>query len=167
MTSSLTYRGPALPRLHDQYAKQHRIDEHAPIRGRREIVISAPPARVWAALIDVANWGTALEPGATDIRVDDGVRPGAQFSRTNRGARMRATFAVVEDRREIAWTGTAFGAKAVHRFELHVQDDGRTRVVTEESMAGPLLGLFFGSDKLSALLDTSLNTLKTTVERQP
>jgi hypothetical protein len=73
---------------------------------------------------------------------------------------MKARFAVIEAPREIAWTGAAFGAKVVHRFTLESTDDNSTRVVTEESMAGPLFGLLFNNKKLDAVLTESLDTLK-------
>jgi hypothetical protein len=33
MSNPVTYRDPALPVLHEEYAKKHRIDELAPIYG--------------------------------------------------------------------------------------------------------------------------------------
>lgn len=167
MANTLTYRGPSLRVLHEDYAKQRRIDEQAPIRGRRETVVNAPVDRVWETLTDVPSWATTLEPGVTNIRLERGVRVDAMFTRSNQGARMRARFAVVAENRELAWTGAAFGAKVVHRFQLSPTSDEATRVVVEESMAGPLLGLFFGTDKLTALLETSLQTLKAAAERRP
>jgi hypothetical protein len=59
---------------------------------------------------------------------------------------MNAQFAVLDEKREIAWTGSALGAKVVHRFLHEAVDENTTRVVVEESMAGPLLGLYFSID---------------------
>ena len=63
MTHALTYRGPSLTALHEEYAKAHRIDEHAPLAGRRQIVVDTPVDRVWRTLTDVLAWDTNLEPG--------------------------------------------------------------------------------------------------------
>jgi hypothetical protein len=165
MTAALFYTGPTLRELHDDYAKKHRIDDRAAIKGRREIAVAAPPAKVWAVLSDVPHWDVNLEPGVHDIRVPDGVRTDARFTRVNKGATMKAQFAVVEPERELAWTGSAFGAKVVHRYVLEPRPDGGTRVIVEESMAGPLLALlFYTSAKLTGLLQTCLATLKTAAE---
>jgi hypothetical protein len=81
--------------------------------------------------------------------------------RTNKGAHMKARFAVIDEERELAWTGVAVGgAKAVQRHCLESQPDGTTKVTVEESMAGPILALAFSNAKLTALLQTSLGTLK-------
>jgi len=139
MTHALTYRGPSLTALHEEYAKAHRIDERAPLAGRRQIVVDAPVDRVWRTLTDVLAWDTNLEPGVKDIRLENGVTVDSKFVRSNKGARMTARFAVVKRDRELAWTGQAFGAKVVHRFELTPRTDETTDVLVQESMAGPLL----------------------------
>jgi len=58
------------------------------------------------------------------------------------------------------------GAKAVHRHLLEATGEGTTRVRSEESMAGPLLVLFYGSAKLQAGMESWLNGLKATAERR-
>jgi len=150
--------------LHEEYAKAHRIDDRAPLQGRRQIVIDAPLDRVWRTLTDVPAWDTNLEPGVKDIRLENGVTVDAEFARSNKGARMTARFAVVNSDGELAWTGQAFGAKVVHRFELTPGPDSTTEVVVEESMAGPLLALLFNTRKLTNLLEGSLHTLKSAAE---
>ena len=165
MTAALFYTGPSLRDLHEDYAKKHRIDDRAAIRGRREITVTASPAVVWAVLSDIERWDVNLEPGVHDIRVPGGVTVDARFTRVNKGAKMTARFAVVDPERELAWTGSAFGAKVVHRFALEARPDGGTRVVVVESMAGLLLAVFFyTSAKLQGLLETSLATLKAAAE---
>jgi carbon monoxide dehydrogenase subunit G len=160
MTNSLFYTGPSIAVLHEEYAKKSRIDDRAAIQGRREITIAAPIERVWEKLSDVASWDTNLEPGVKNIQLENGVTVDGRFTRVKGGAKMKARFAVIEAPREIAWTGAAFGAKVVHRFTLESTDDNSTRVVTEESMAGPLFGLLFNNKKLDAVLTESLDTLK-------
>jgi len=164
MTHALTYRGPSLTALHEEYAKAHRIDERAPLAGRRQIVVDAPVDRVWRTLTDVLAWDTNLEPGVKDIRLENGVTVDSKFVRSNKGARMTARFAVVKRDRELAWTGQAFGAKVVHRFELTPRTDETTDVLVQESMAGPLLALVFNTRKLTNLLEESLHTLKSAAE---
>jgi hypothetical protein len=146
---ALTYRGPALRVLHEGYAKNHRIDDLAPIHARREITVNAPARHVWQILRDVSRWADTLEPGVKGIQLNHGVQVEALFTRSNQGVRMRARFAVLDENHEIAWTGS---------------DETTTRVLVEESMAGPLLGLYFSTAKLTALLEASLRTLKAAAE---
>jgi hypothetical protein len=127
---------------------------------------AAPVERVWARLSDVRSWGTNLEPGVKNITLEGGVSVDGAFARSNKGARMTATFAVVRPNQEIAWTGSAFGARVVHRFELTPSGGQETTVAVEESMAGPLLALLFSTKKLVKVLDSSLATLKAAVEGQ-
>ncbi|WP_020386439.1 SRPBCC family protein [Kribbella catacumbae] len=160
MTNSLFYTGPSIAVLHEEYAKKSRIDDRAAIQGRREITIAAPIERVWQKLSDVPNWATNLEPGVKDIQLENGVAVDSRFTRVKGGAKMKARFAVVNGPQEIAWTGAALGAKVVHRFTLESVSENTTRVVVEESMAGPLFGLLFNNKKLDAVLVESLETLK-------
>jgi hypothetical protein len=166
MTTTFFYVGPSLRTLHEDYAKRHRIDGRASLQERREIIVNAPAARVWRLLSDVADWGTNLEPGVHDIHVEQGVVVDAPFTRTNKGARMKARFAVVDKERELAWSGSVFGgAKAVHRYVLEPVSDRATRVTVEESMAGPVLALaFFTKAKMAALMENCLATLKAASE---
>ena len=60
MAVALFYIGSPLAELHEDYAKKHRIDDRAAIRGRREIIVTAPPAVVWTVLSDVGHWDVNL-----------------------------------------------------------------------------------------------------------
>jgi hypothetical protein len=166
MIKSLTYVGPSLAELHTDYAKQRRIDGRAPIAGREVVEVDAPVGVVWQVLSDVAAWATSLEPGVRDINLPEGVRVDASFTRVAGGARMRARFAVVDPERELAWTGSSFGLKAVHRFVLEPLSATSTLVVIEESMAGAPLAALFTTDRLCELLRRSLCTLKAAAEEK-
>lgn len=160
----MTYVGPSLARLHADYAKAHRIDEHAPAAAREAIEVDVPVGLVWQRLADVPAWHTNLEPGVKAIELPAGVRVDAPFARTAGGVRMRARFAVVDGERELAWSGSALGLKVVHRFALEPLGPSRTRVVVEESMAGPPLAVLFTTDRLRTLLRNSLHVLKRAAE---
>jgi uncharacterized protein YndB with AHSA1/START domain len=163
MLSQLLYRGPALEVLHERYAKHGRIDDHAPVTAAYEVHIDAPVRRVWGLLADPSDWPT-FDPAIHDVELDT-VAPDARFTWTNGRARMKSRFAVVDRDREITWTGVSSGAKAVHRHLLQATGDGGTRVVSEESMAGPLLVLFYSSAKLQAGMQQWLTALKTAAEQ--
>jgi uncharacterized protein YndB with AHSA1/START domain len=163
MLNQLFYRGPSIDVLHQDYAKERRIDDQAFVKASGEVRIEAPVERVWALLSDVPGW-PAWAPGVHDVQLDAGVTEDARFTWANGRSRMRSRFAVVDPCHELTWTGEAFGAGAVDRNVLEPTGDGATRVVTEESMAGPLLVLVYGSAKLKATKEAWLTSLKAAVE---
>lgn len=162
--SRLFYRGPSLDVLHERYAKRGRIDENAPITASRAIGIDAPVARVWAQLSNPAGWGR-LDPDIDDVRLAGAVGTDVSFTWKNGSARIRSRFAVVDEERELTWTGVSFGAKVVHRHLLEPTASGGTRLVCEESMAGPPITLLFSSAKLDTALERWLTAIKAGSER--
>lgn len=156
----LSYRGPTLETLHQEYAKRHKIDEHAPVQAHAEVTIEAPVARVWQKLSDVSSWRTNLEPNVRDIRLADGVRVDGEFRRRLNGAGVRARFAVVDARRELSWSGTSLGVHVVHRFTLEPVGPDRTHVLVEESMAGRPVIAVITAKGLTRTLQQSLETLR-------
>jgi uncharacterized protein YndB with AHSA1/START domain len=166
MLKQLFYSGPSIEVLHEEYAKKGRIDEKEPITTAYKVRIEASVERVWELLSDPPNWET-FDPDIHDVRLNSGVKADARFTWSNGKVRMKSRFAVVDAAREITWTGVASGAKAVHRHVLEpTGDDGATRLLCEESMAGPLLILFFNNAKLQAGLKKWLGALKTAAEER-
>jgi uncharacterized protein YndB with AHSA1/START domain len=163
--TQLLYRGPSIEVLHEQYAKREHIDPRAPVTAAYEVEIDAPVERVWGLLSDPRAW-SSFAPEVHDVHLDGPVVADTRFTWTNGRSRMRSRFAVVDRDREITWTGVSSGFKAVHRHLLEATGPGSTRVRSEESMAGPLLSLFFGSAKLQAGMETWLDGLKAAAERR-
>jgi hypothetical protein len=126
--------------------------------------MAAPVATVWALLSDPRGWGR-INPAIRDVGLDAPVRPGTRFTWRNGRAKISSRFAVVDPEREITWTGVSSGARAVHRHLLTAQGERCTRLMSEESMAGLLLPLFFGSAKLAAPLEGRLAAIKAAAER--
>ncbi len=158
------YIGPSLDNLQNQYAKQGRIDHKAPIQARDTIVINASASRVWQVLSDVQNWPAWL-PEVKSIHIGAAVAPGVTFTWENGGSKIESMFVVVNPGKELTWTGTSFGAKAVDRYVLEVLDINQTRVYNEESMGGPLLTLFYSSKALHSDMKQFLLALKRTSEK--
>jgi uncharacterized protein YndB with AHSA1/START domain len=165
MLRQLFYSGPSIEVLHEEYAKKGRIDGEAPVQASHEVRVNAPVERVWELLSNVPGW-TAWDPTVHDVHLDSTVAEDARFTWANGRARIKSRFAVVDPGRELTWTGVSSGAKAVDRHVLEATDDGATRVRSEESMAGPLLVLFYNSAKLQADTERWLTTIKTTAERR-
>ena len=150
--STLLYRGPSLEVLHDEYARCRRIDPSAPIMAAHTVTIAAPVPLVWRVLAQPERW-SEIDSAIHEVHLDGGVLEGARFTWRNGKTRLASRFAVVDHERELTWTGTALGAKVVHRHVLRPTPDGGTELFTEESMAGPSLVLFFGSTKLYRALE--------------
>jgi uncharacterized protein YndB with AHSA1/START domain len=163
MAIGLFYRGPDLDVLHNEFAKQHRIDPQASVQARGEVIIEAPTAVVWSVLADVAHWPT-WQPTVRDVVLDGQPTVDAAFTWSNGRTRMKSRFAVVDHEKELTWTGTAAGGRAVHRVTVAPTPAGRCHVVSEESMAGFGLPLFFPSTKAQAALELLLAQLKSTSE---
>jgi hypothetical protein len=103
-------------------------------------------------------------PGVKTVRLDSTVAPDATFTWKSGPSTIKSTFAVVEPERELTWTGISSGAKAIDRHTLEATD-GSTRVFTEESMAGPVVILFFSSQKLRTTQQAYLAALKQLAEK--
>ena len=164
--SRVLYRGPSMRVLHEQYAKRGHIDERAAVTASGSVCIDAPLRQVWTVLSTAAAWPD-VSPDISAVDLPGGVAPDAAFTWVNGSARITSRFAVVEPLHELTWTGVSFGARAVHRNVLSALDDHRTQLYSEESMAGPLLTMFYNSDKLSSALQGWLMAMKAAAERQP
>lgn len=159
----LFYAGPPLEVLHEEYAKRGLLDEHAPVKSVSSITIDAPVARVWQLISDMREWPR----WRSDARVTElgAIEPDASFRWKIRGASVASTFAVVTPERELTWTGLAMGwLKAIDRYRLAPAADGRTTVTFAESLAGPLLTLFYREGRLRKGHQDMLRMLKTAAE---
>ncbi|MFG3255723.1 SRPBCC family protein [Streptomyces sp. NPDC048172] len=166
LLSRALYRGPSHETLHERYAKRGVIDTSAPVRAVSGIHVAAPPEAVWARLSALPRWPEWV-PGVAYVRLGpSGVAPDAAFRWKLNGTRIRSTLAVVDPGRELCWTGLLAGTRAVHRFRLQ-ESGGGTEVESEESIGGPFVALYFGSEKLQRVLESWLTALKTTTEASP
>jgi uncharacterized protein YndB with AHSA1/START domain len=146
----------------NQLAASGRIQENAPVRASLEIAIDAPPERVWALLTEINNW-PKWQQDITKAEISGPLQSGTGFSWTS-GAHIRSRIALVQPLEAFAWTGTAYGAKAIHVWKLQRLPGGKTLVKTDESMDGFLLTLFFSSKKLEETDRRWLNYLKAAAE---
>lgn len=163
MLKRLFYGGPSMGVLHEEYAKRGRIDERAPVKSSGEIRIGAPVERVWELLTDLRGW-EGWAPGVRDVRLDTAVAVDASFSWSIGRTRIKSVIAIVKPGRELTWTGAALWTKAVDRHVLVPTEDGATRLYVEESLAGALVPLFFGSAKLEVQHRRWLAALKAVAE---
>ena len=78
-----------------------------------------------------------LEPRVKSLSVEGPVQPGTVFRWKAGPSSLTSTLQVVDPPREITWTGTTMGIRAVHVFRFKASDGG-TLARSEESWAGLL-----------------------------
>ena len=98
---------------------------------------------------------------------DGPLEPGATFRWKSGSASLTSTLQVVDRPREIGWTGTTMGIKAVHIFNLEARDDG-TRASSSESFRGFIPTVFrsYSRKILQRGIDGILAKLKAEAERR-
>lgn len=124
------------------------IQSDAPVKTEQEIEIGAPPARVWAVLIDAASW-PKWQHGIDQVGIAGPLASGARFSWRTGGMEIHSQVQLFEPEQKLGWTGTALTAKAIHIWELRGEPGGRTLVIVKESMEGPGLAIFYSSKDLT------------------
>jgi hypothetical protein len=142
------------------------INREAPVIGRSELEISAPPEHVWAVLTDFDHWPT-WNADVKTMHFDGFVAPGSKFRWKAGPGTIASVIARVEPPSLIGWTGKTLGIKAIHFWMLEAQN-GRTLVRTEESYDGLGARVFRGSMQktLDGALERGLRYLKVEVERR-
>lgn len=142
------------------------INSSAPVVGRSEIEIAAPPEVAWGVLTAIERWPT-WNPAVKSASVDGEVGEGSTFRWKAGPGTIRSTIRDVEKPWRIAWTGTTFGIQAIHVHTLEPRNGG-TLVRSEESYDGLVARLFHG--RLQRTLDSALHDglqhLKAEAERQ-
>lgn len=158
----LLYSGPPLHVLHDNYTKQRRLDEQAALVSRSSIQIEAPVEAVWAVMVafgDWRNWAPGVEmPDLAEFA------PDTSFTWRLNGVAIRSTIGVVDCGRELNWTGAFLWFRAVERYVIEALGATLTQVTLGESLAGPLLPLFYSSRQLQANHERWLAAFKRRVE---
>jgi uncharacterized protein YndB with AHSA1/START domain len=141
------------------------IDKHAPLNGRKEIVIAAPIERVWAALTDIERW-PEWQPDVSAAKLEGPLSVGAIFRWKAKGLNITSVIRELEQPRRIGWTGDSIGMKAIHLWSLEPEGNS-TRVVTEESLSGWFARVMklLDASFLDKSLSGSLNVLKARAER--
>jgi uncharacterized protein YndB with AHSA1/START domain len=142
------------------------IIESAPVVGRSEIEIAAPPDAVWDVLTDFERWPSWLSD-VKSMSIEGPVAAGTVFRWKAGPGTITSTIQRVERPRLIAWMGRTLGIDAVHFWDLEERDGG-TFVRTAESYEGLTARLLKRSlqKTLDRALDDGLQDLKAEVERR-
>lgn len=116
------------------------INQKAPVKCSKAILIDALPEKVWAVLTDVNHWAE-WQTDISNPRLNGVLRASTTFDWKTGGASIHSTLHTVDPYQEFGWTGRTLGIFAIHNWILVVKD-GQTQVVVEESMEGFLAKLF-------------------------
>lgn len=142
------------------------IDRNAPAAAGGSARVSAPPETVWAVISDIAAWPT-WNPDVRSVTFDGPLEPGSEFRWKSGPSSLVSRLEEVDPPREIGWTGTTMGIRAIHVFRFEPTEGG-TLVRSEESWSGGLAGLLksFSRKRIRRAIDTALESLKAESERR-
>lgn len=142
------------------------INRNAPAIADGELRIDADPEIVFGVISGIDRW-PSWNPDVKSVSVEGPVQPGTVFRWKAGPSTLTSTLRVVDPPREIAWTGTTMGIKAVHVFRFRVSDGG-TMARSEESWEGLIARLLKGYSRrtLDKGIRSVLAHLKTEAERR-
>ena len=142
------------------------INRNAPATAEGELRIDADPQTVFSVISAISQW-PSWNPDVKSVTAEGPVQPGTVFRWKAGPSSLTSTLQVVDPPREIAWTGTTIGIKAVHVFRFQASDGG-TLAHSEESWEGLLASLLKGYSRrtLDKGIRSVLGHLKTEAERR-
>ncbi len=140
------------------------INENASVKSKNQIEIDAPLATVWDVLTDINNWAN-WQKAVSETIVDGEIKEGTRFNWKAGGLSFKSRIHTVNSMSMFGWTGTTFGARAIHNWTFK-EKDNKTIVKVEESLQGVFPRLFRGyfQKNLDAGVRTNLEELKTASE---
>ena len=112
------------------------INQNAPVKCSKSIVINATVQHVWQILTGINAWSNWQKEISKPV-LNGSLIPGSTFDWKTGGAGIHSTIHTVESFSEFGWTGKAFGMFAIHNWTLK-EVNGQTQVMVEESMEGLL-----------------------------
>lgn len=117
-----------------------KINPNAPVVQFAQIQVQANPEAIWAVLSEVNNWPN-WNNKISNAKMENQLAIGARFTWIINGARIKSTLHTATPGQALGWSGTTFGATAIHNWYFQ-EKDGGTLVSVEESMEGWLVSLF-------------------------
>jgi uncharacterized protein YndB with AHSA1/START domain len=142
------------------------INRDAPATAQGELQIAADPQTVFAVISAIDQW-PSWNPDVKSVQLQGPVQRDTVFRWRSGPSTLTSTLQVVDPPREIAWTGTTMGIKAVHVFRFQAKDGG-TLARSEESWEGLIASLLKGYSRrtLDKGIRSVLSHLKAEAERR-
>jgi uncharacterized protein YndB with AHSA1/START domain len=116
------------------------INNHAPVKCSKTIIIDASIEKVWSVITDINNWPN----WQTDIdksKLNGELKPNITFDWKTGGVKINSTLHTVEPYKQFGWTGKTLGLFAIHNWTL-IETNGQINVSVDESMEGFLAKIF-------------------------
>lgn len=148
----------------EKLAANGQIQENATVKASTEITIHASPERVWHLLADIDDW-PKWQSTISAANINGPLESSTTFVWTSGGTQIKSRIALARPVTQLAWTGTAYKARAIHVWNLQALPDGDTLVRTIESMDGFMLRLFYSSSDLAKSQRLWLDALKRKAEQ--
>jgi uncharacterized protein YndB with AHSA1/START domain len=116
------------------------INNDAPVKCRKEIIINSDSKKIWTIMTDIDNWAT-WQTDISNPKLNGELKAGTTFDWKTGGGKIHSTLHTVEPYSQFGWTGKTAGIFAVHNWKL-TETENKTTVEVAESMEGFLAGLF-------------------------
>jgi uncharacterized membrane protein len=116
------------------------VNENAPVISAGRIEINAPISDVWNVLTSIESWPT-WQADVTDAKLNGEVAEGTTFVWKAGGLTFNSRLHTVLHLEELGWTGTTFGASAIHNWTFS-ETEGHTMVGVRESLQGIFPSIF-------------------------
>jgi uncharacterized protein YndB with AHSA1/START domain len=143
-----------------------KVNESAPAVASAEVEVAADPEVVWEVLTSIDDW-PRWNPDVSSASLEEGLSEGSRFRWKAGPGTITSTLQRIDCPRLIAWTGRAFGIKAIHVHRLEPRGEG-TVVSSEESWEGLPVRIFRGrmQKTLEESIEPGLGRLKAEAERR-
>ena len=140
------------------------INQTAPVKADSQIEINAPLSTVWETLTNISNW-PSWQKDITEAVVHGNIQEGTGFDWKAGGLSFKSRIHTAIPQSSFGWTGTTFGARAIHNWTFE-EKGNKTIVRVEESLQGAFPKLFrsYFQKNLSAGVANSLKELKAAAE---
>lgn len=112
------------------------INIYASVIAKDTIVINAPIEKVWNVLTGIDGW-PQWQTGVTKAVIKGSLQKGTDFEWESKGINFSSTIHTCNHYKSFGWTGTTFGAQAIHNWTFK-EREGKTLVIVEESLEGIL-----------------------------
>ncbi len=110
------------------------INDNAPVKCSKTIIINVSSEKVWAVMTNIDSWAT-WQTSISNSKLNGALKPETTFDWKTGGAKIHSTLHTVEPFKQFGWTGKTFGIFAIHNWAL-TEKDGKTMVAVDESMEG-------------------------------
>ncbi len=117
-----------------------RINQSAPVLARAEITVNAPVETVWEVLTAIDEW-PEWQKEVTAAKLNGELREGVTFDWTAGGLNFESGIHTIQIYKAFGWTGTTFGASAIHNW-IFMEENTTTTIKVEESLQGVFPRLF-------------------------